>query len=354
MTALIEPSKTSKLACRFWDPYICSGKKEYSALIEIPAEYVNKATWGATLHMQEERKHSGKQLADLQDEVRALQTALSQSEAVFVEVESQLRRALEQEARLEQGWTEAEEKLREKLRAAQMAAANAEAAQSTLQQQLLAQHDRSTNLMAQLASAAPVQLVIKCQEPAQEVVQVVIVCQEKPQNVVQRVIRCQGQPQDGTPLDGQPLPDTGTHAAMESATVSVPETSGNLHQPAQEEMPLDRHASGVPAAVRPVTAIAAKAGGDFPPETLEEETLLTERLLPHCDGLATMQPLEAAVDEDSRQGREWLEHRPVILQITVQAGPESPQACQPHPAFLVMSTHVIQWRNVPDYLWICD
>lgn len=291
--------------------------------------------------MQEGPNHTGKQLADAEEEVRVLQTALSQSEAIFVEVESQLRRALEQEARLEQGWAAAEEKLR----VAQRSAADAEAVQSTLQKQLLAQHDKSASLEAQLASAAPVQLVIRCQEPAQEVVQVVIVCQEKTQDVVHPVDWCQEQPQDGTPLDGQPLPDSSTLEAMDAAAISVPEASGDVYQPAQEETPLNRRASDVLPAGQPGTAIAAIPSGNLHPETLEVEAPVTERLLPQSDGLAATQPLEAAVDEDSRQRRKWLEHRPVILQITVQAGPQSPQACQPHPALLAMPTHLIHWRK---------
>ena len=305
---------------------------------------------GPALHMQEELNHTGKQLADAQGEVRALHVALSQSEAIFVEVESQLRKALEQEARLEQGWAAAEEKLREKLRAAQRAASDAEAVQGMLQQQLLAQHDRNAALLADSASAAPVQLVIKCQEPAHEVVQVVIVCQEQPQEVMHPVIGCQELPQHGTPLDGQLLPDKGALAAMDSAAKRVPVTSGNQHQSDQGKSPLNRRTPDVLPAVQPVTATAAGAAGDVHLETPEGETLVNEGVPPHSTGVATMQPREAAVDEDSHQGRGWLEHRPIILQITVQAGPESP----PVRYAAATSARISHRCIVPDCFCMCD
>ena len=92
------------------------------------------------------------------EEVRVLQTALSQSEAVFIEVDSQLRAAAKKEGRLELGLAAAEERLRQ----AQAAAAGAEAVQETLQQQLLTEHDKVAELEAELAANnAPVQLVIR-------------------------------------------------------------------------------------------------------------------------------------------------------------------------------------------------
>ena len=105
------------------------------------------------------------ELTKEREEVRALQTALSQSEAVFVEVETQLRTALEEQARLELALAAAEESLQR----AQTAAADAEAVQGTLQQQLITEHEKTASLEAQLtASAAPVQLVLMCQEPPRE------------------------------------------------------------------------------------------------------------------------------------------------------------------------------------------
>jgi hypothetical protein len=101
---------------------------------------------------------ASRQLQEQQiEEVRALQTALSQSEAVFIEVESQLRAAAKKGGRLELGLAAAEERLRQ----AQAAAAGAEAVQETLQQQLLTEHDKVAELEAELAANnAPVQLVI--------------------------------------------------------------------------------------------------------------------------------------------------------------------------------------------------
>ena len=102
---------------------------------------------------------ASRQLQEQQiEEVRALQTALSQSEAVFIEVESQLRAAAKKGGRLELGLAAAEERLRQ----AQAAAAGAEAVQETLQQQLLTEHDKVAELEAELAANnAPVQLVIR-------------------------------------------------------------------------------------------------------------------------------------------------------------------------------------------------
>ena len=108
--------------------------------------------------LREQLNQTAEQLAKEREEVCALQTALSQGEAVFIEVESQLHSALEQEARLELGLAAAEERLQQ----AQAAAADSEALQGTLQQQLLEEHERSGKLEAQLAaSAAPVHLVIR-------------------------------------------------------------------------------------------------------------------------------------------------------------------------------------------------
>ncbi len=118
-----------------------------------------------TQHLQEQLSQTVEELTKEREEVRALQTALSQSEAVFVEVEAQLRTALEEQARLELALAAAEESLQR----AQTAAGDAEAVQGTLQQQLITQHEKTASLEAQLtASAAPVQVVLMCQEPPRE------------------------------------------------------------------------------------------------------------------------------------------------------------------------------------------
>ncbi|KAK9909820.1 hypothetical protein WJX75_007948 [Coccomyxa subellipsoidea] len=166
-------------AAQFFEAISISGTVEIPDYRQLPLSLcpgdLVSATTSATSEMtaadaaarqlREQLNQTAEQLAEEREEVRALQTALSQGEAVFIEVESQLHSALEQEARLELGLAAAEERLQQ----AQAAAADSEALQGTLQQQLLEEHERSGKLEAQLAaSAAPVHLVIRCQELAVE------------------------------------------------------------------------------------------------------------------------------------------------------------------------------------------
>lgn len=147
-------------AAQFFEAISISGTVEIPDYRQLPLNLcpgdLASATTSAT--SDEQMSQTAEQLAKEREEVCALQTALSQGKAVFIEVESQLHSALEQEARLELSLAAAEERLQQ----AQAAAADAEALQGTLQQQLLEEHERSGKLEAQLAaSAAPVHLVIR-------------------------------------------------------------------------------------------------------------------------------------------------------------------------------------------------
>ena len=172
IAAQFEFFEDDSAAAQFFEGISISGMVEIPDYRQLPLKLcpgdLASATTSATSdltaadaaagQLREQLIQTAEQLAKEREEVCALQTSLSQGNAVFIEVESQLLSALEQQARLELGLAAAEERLQQ----AQAAAADSEALQGMLQQQLLEEHERSGKLEAQLAaSAAPVHLVIR-------------------------------------------------------------------------------------------------------------------------------------------------------------------------------------------------